>query len=134
SWAAMATWQPAKPEAEHDKARFAWQTPEAAVAYRQSREPIRFKRYDREEAIISDWLRDLGDGGLVLDIPCGTGRFIRTVTQRGLRYLGADVSCAMIGEARRAGQCPGVVGFLSAEVERIPLADEAVDCVILWRL
>ena len=40
----------------------------------------------------------------------------------------------MIGEARRAGQCPGVAGFLSAEVERIPLADEAVDCVILRRL
>ena len=126
--------QSANREIVHNPARWAWQTPEAAAAYRQSRQPAQFARYHLEETIVNGWLDDVRDAGLVLDIPCGTGRFVRTVTGRGLRYLGADVSCAMIGEARCTGQSPGVTGFVSADAEHIRLADDSVDCVILWRL
>ena len=72
----------------HDyHAKHAWQSPKEAAAYRQSREPGRFHRYHREEAIVREWLGDLPKGGLLLDIPCGTGRMIGLVTRSNLRYL-----------------------------------------------
>ncbi len=115
-------------------ARLAWQSPESAARYRQSRQPSAFRRYGREEAILSGWLRDVATGGTVLDIPCGAGRFVGAIAQRGLRYIGADVSTAMIAEARRDAQ-PGIaLGFFAAAAEQIPLADSSVDCVIIWRL
>jgi ubiquinone/menaquinone biosynthesis C-methylase UbiE len=116
------------------KAQRDWQSSEAAAAYRQSRQPAKFKRYDLEEAIVSRWLRDLPKGGLVLDIPCGTGRLVQTVTRHGLRYLGADVSRAKIGEAQHEAEAAETFGFVNADAEHIPLADNSVDCVIIWRL
>src|SRR5882724_10483785 len=56
------------------KAKQGWQSPERAAAYRLSREPSRFTRYDREEKIIQGWLADLPAQASVLDAPCGTGR------------------------------------------------------------
>ena len=116
------------------KAKRDWQSPAAAAAYRQSRQPTKFKRYDLEDAIVSKWLDKLPAGGLVVDIPCGTGRLLPTITRCGLRYLGADVSQAMIGEARHEVNGSGVFGFVNADAEHIPLADNSVDCVIIWRL
>ena len=68
-----------------DKAKDDWQSSDAAAAYRQSRQPTQYKRYDREEAIVSEWLRNVKPGGLVADVPCGTGRFVQTITRLGLR-------------------------------------------------
>jgi ubiquinone/menaquinone biosynthesis C-methylase UbiE len=113
--------------------RHTWQSPEAAANYRQSRQPSAFHRYEREEAIMNLWLRSVPPGGRVLDIPCGAGRFVRTITARGLHYIGADVSCAMIGEAQRDSEQSHPIGFLNADVEHIPLADNSVDCVVIWR-
>ena len=40
----------------------------------------------------------------------------------------------MIREAERESGTPNLMGFANADVEHIPLADNSVDCVILWRL
>jgi ubiquinone/menaquinone biosynthesis C-methylase UbiE len=115
------------------KAKQSWQSPEMAAAYRLSRDPSRFTRYDREEKIIKSWLADLPAQALVLDVPCGTGRFIPLLTSKGFRYTGADFSRAMIQEAKKtAGERP-TVGFANADVEFLPFRDQAVDCVIIWR-
>ena len=111
-----------------------WQSPEAAAAYRLKRDPSRFHRYGREESVLVSWLDGLPTGALVLDIPCGTGRWIRTLTGRGLRYIGGDVSLAMIGEARTAVEPGKPLGFINADVGRLPFEDQSVDCVIIWRL
>src|SRR5215510_5388060 len=81
-----------------------WLSEEHAAAYRRSRGPERFKRLDLEEAILGSWLDDLEKNSLVLDIPCGTGRCLPCIVQRGLRYVGADISSAMIAEAREAAK------------------------------
>jgi ubiquinone/menaquinone biosynthesis C-methylase UbiE len=116
-----------------EKAKQTWQSPERAAAYRVSRDPSRFTRYEREERIVTQWLADLPARAMVLDLPCGTGRFIPLLTAKGFRYVGGDFSQAMIQEARgTAGQTP-TVGFVNADVEFIPFRDRSVDCVIIWR-
>jgi ubiquinone/menaquinone biosynthesis C-methylase UbiE len=52
----------------------------------------------------------------------------------GLRYAGGDFSRAMIGHAREVSESPKVIGFAAADAERLPLRDNSVDCVLLWRL
>jgi ubiquinone/menaquinone biosynthesis C-methylase UbiE len=121
--------QPKRHSAQRD-----WQSPQAAADYRRKRDPSRFHRYHQEEAVLTAWLKDLPARALVLDVPCGTGRWIRTLTDRGLRYIGGDVSLAMIGEARTTAGTVPTVGFVNADVGRLPFADQSVDCVIIWRL
>jgi 2-polyprenyl-3-methyl-5-hydroxy-6-metoxy-1,4-benzoquinol methylase len=41
--------------------------------------------------------------GVVLDIPCGTGRYFELVTSRGRRVVGADQSRGMVERARALG-------------------------------
>jgi ubiquinone/menaquinone biosynthesis C-methylase UbiE len=119
----------------HDHpAKQAWQSPAQAALYRHSRNPAQFTRYDLEEKIIGGWLDALPRNALVLDIPCGTGRLLPTITRREFRYVGADFSLAMINEARHDANGPHVAGFLRADAEHLPLADGSVDCVVIWRL
>ena len=40
-------------------------------------------------------------GGIVLDAPCGTGRYFPLVAAAGRRVVGIDQSAGMLGEARR---------------------------------
>jgi ubiquinone/menaquinone biosynthesis C-methylase UbiE len=116
-------------------ARQNWQSPEKAAKYRKARSPDQFHRHHLEEKFLTGWLSDLPPGALVLDSPCGAGRWVPTLKERGVRYLGADVSRAMILEARAAGAGSKVIqGFINADAEHLPLADNSVDCVILWRL
>ena len=116
------------------KAKQTWQSPEKAAAYRVSRDPSRFMRYDREEKIVGGWLADLPAQALVLDAPCGTGRFIPLLTACGFRYVGADFSCAMIHEAKRTAGEKLTLGFVNADAQFLPFQSNSVDCVIIWRL
>ena len=118
----------------HYPAQQNWQLPKHAEAYRSSRDPSKFHRYYEEEAIVNHWLAEFPPGALILDIPCGTGRFVKTITGRGLRYLGGDISEAMIAQARRESNSPLVQGFIHADAAKLPLEDNYVDCVIIWRL
>jgi len=42
-------------------------------------------------------------GGVVLDAPCGTGRYFGLVTEAGRRVVGIDQSAGMLAQARRRG-------------------------------
>ncbi len=115
------------------KAKQTWQSPEKAADYRASRDPSRFKRYERENEVVTRWLADLGQGAWVLDLPCGTGRFIPLLDSKGFRYVGGDFSRAMIQEAMKTAGDKPTVGFVNADLEFIPFRDQSVDCVIIWR-
>jgi ubiquinone/menaquinone biosynthesis C-methylase UbiE/uncharacterized protein YbaR (Trm112 family) len=117
-----------------DTAKQAWQSPEKAASYRRSRDPDHFGRYQLEDKIIGSWLDALPANAVVLDIPCGAGRLLPTILGREFRYVGADFSAAMIDEARKEAGDPQVMGFVRADAERMPLLDNSVDCVIIWRL
>ena len=127
-----------KSDHRFEKAKLCWQSPDAAEAYRLSRSTQCDRRFAREEAILGSWLDRLPRNSLVLDIPCGTGRCLASVVRRGLRYLGADISPAMIVEAQREAQShphPELIqGFRVADAEHMEFPDDSMDCVIVWRL
>ena len=56
---------------------------EAALNYVQSR--AKYTRTEAEENIVREWLRLLPEGSVVLDCPCGTGRFVRPILELGFR-------------------------------------------------
>jgi SAM-dependent methyltransferase len=56
----------------------------------------------------------------ILDAPCGTGRLRGVLERRGIRYVGIDVSPAMLEEARHGSDS----GLCRAAVERLPFRDD----------
>lgn len=108
-----------------------WQSPDRAKSYRRARD--NYARAGREDAMIAAWIADLPKEATVLDVPCGTGRFTKFFVDRGYRYIGADYSRAMIAEARQSIDGKGAFGFANFDVERLPFADNSVDCIIIWR-
>ena len=75
-------------------------------------------------------LGELGSlaGKRVLDVACGTGRWMATAQRRGATPLGIDLSKAMLSQAERKDQLAGRLAL--ADACCLPMADEAVDIVI----
>jgi malonyl-CoA O-methyltransferase len=68
-------------------------------------------------------------GSSILDVGCGTGRWLRRLAeQRPKRYVGIDFSPAML---RRANAIPQLTGHLiQAEAYEIPLKAESIDLLL----
>src|SRR5690349_5608412 len=109
-------------------------TDEAALNYVASRDPKNYKRTPQEEAIVRGWLKQLPPKALIWDCPCGVGRFVKTAVDMNLRYIGGDVGVPMARQASKVSDSPLVVGFCGADAERLPLRDNSVDCIMIWRL
>jgi SAM-dependent methyltransferase len=58
-------------------------------------------------------------GGIVLDAPCGTGRYFALVTETGRRVVGIDQSAGMLAQARARG--------LADALEQVGLQELAFD-------
>lgn len=71
--------------------------------------------------------------GLVIDVPCGTGRLFEFMGQDGLRFVGADVSEGMLGEASRKPEARPALGLVAADAEHLPFKDGAFDAVLCIR-
>lgn len=95
---------------------------------------------------LSDWrdqqmarraLRAAGNPKVVLDLPCGAGRFWPMLAEEaGREILAADNSQSMVDVATRS-QAPAVVARVKAfqsSAFAIKLPDAAVDCVFCMRL
>jgi SAM-dependent methyltransferase len=68
----------------------------------------------------------LAAGARILDVGCGTGRWLRRYTEMGYRAAGIDATAAMLSTARRQEtNAPLICG----EVQRLPIADGTFDCV-----
>ena len=104
-------------------------------------------------AYLQDWLREIprevtdrfygcgspipaaATGATVVDLGCGTGRdaFLasRLVGPAG-RVIGIDMTPEMIGLARKNAKEGGIanVEFHQSTIDRLPLPDASVDCVI----
>lgn len=70
-------------------------------------------------------------GMTLVDVACGTGRFLREVRESfpGLRLHGIDLSHAYVAEARRHMGDLGRARFSVGMAESLPLADGSVDVV-----
>jgi SAM-dependent methyltransferase len=66
------------------------------------------------------------DGAQVLDVGCGTGRWLRRYSERGLQPVGVDATEGMLKRAAASGlKCPLVVGL----AQSLPFDDAAFDLV-----
>ena len=74
-------------------------------------------------------LDDVKPNGVVLDLPCGTGRLAALLRARGLRAIGIDQSAAMLAHAR----VHGMTNLVAANAERLPIRDGAADGVVSLR-
>jgi SAM-dependent methyltransferase len=77
------------------------------------------------------WTRALGqcrlDGGAhVLDVGCGTGRWLKRLQDASMAPTGTDRTATMLGIARE--RLPGAA-LVTAEAEGLPFADASFDCV-----
>jgi ubiquinone/menaquinone biosynthesis C-methylase UbiE len=118
-------------DAEFD-ARTHYQSESVASAYDRARfrDPAGTIVHALERRIVLRGLRALGDVRTVLDLPSGTGRFLRPLQRSGFMPIAADVSPAMLSRARERADAPLVV----SDAESLPIRDAAVDAVMCIRL
>jgi ubiquinone/menaquinone biosynthesis C-methylase UbiE len=73
--------------------------------------------------------------GTVLDIACGTGRYVRRALGSGCRVVGVDISMEMLTIARRSSLAnPNLISLQQADAAHLPFADRQFDGVICLRL
>ena len=58
---------------------------------------------DAQQQWVGRLLAECERGGVVLDAPCGTGRYFPLIADAGLRVVGIDQSEGMLSQARRRG-------------------------------
>lgn len=91
----------------------------------------------RDQQLARRALKIAGEPGLVLDLPCGAGRFWPLLCEQSNRVIfAADNSADMIATAQSA-QAPDILARVHAfqtSAFDINLDDEAVDCVFCIRL
>tara|TARA_A100001391_G_scaffold130167_2_gene89559 strand:+ start:5196 stop:5891 length:696 start_codon:yes stop_codon:yes gene_type:complete len=91
----------------------------------------------RDQQLARRALRLAGEPRLVLDLPCGAGRFWATLAEHPSReILAADYSADMLDVARRhqVRESQGRVRTLRTSAFSIDLDDASVDCVFCMRL
>lgn len=91
----------------------------------------------RDEQLARRALKLAGDPGLVLDLPCGAGRFWPLLAEKTNRVIiGADNSASMLEIAQRSQPSEVVkrVRPLQTSAFDIDLSDNAVDSIFCMRL
>ena len=76
-------------------------------------------------------IRSLGvlkPNGLTADLGCGSGVFTKILQNEGYRVLGLDISLEIMRAGKR--NYPNL-SFVTGDVERLPLAGESLDGVLL---
>lgn len=121
----------------HLTARYA--SPEGAAAYRAKYDRAFTRRWSnrRELKAVAAALERAGTSGRVLDCPCGAGRLTPTLLARASHVTAADLSPAMVAEARDAlgtEAAAGRVSFAVASADRLPFPDGSFDTAVCHRL
>jgi len=78
---------------------------------------------------------EVPDGGTIVDCPCGAGPALRAVPAgRDVRYMGVDLSPAMLRRARRQAVARGLANteFFAADATAIPLPSASADLLFSY--
>ncbi|TAJ09209.1 MAG: class I SAM-dependent methyltransferase, partial [Planctomycetota bacterium] len=87
-------------------------------------------RNARKARAIRGALAALGSPDVVLDAPCGNGRFSALLSSGERRYVGADLALPMLADARaRHAAC----AYVAADLARLPFADRAFEAAVCIR-
>lgn len=91
-------------------------------------------QWRREQEIAGELIRSLPQGSKILDAPVGSGRFVQEYLNCGHTAIGVDISEDMLVQAVKEAKDSRALSFYRADVENLPLENEAVDCIICFRL
>jgi ubiquinone/menaquinone biosynthesis C-methylase UbiE len=69
----------------------------------------------------------------IMDVPCGTGRFLDLLSTLSDKTIGADVSLQMLQVAAKTIKHPERIQFLRTDIKHIPFADGYVDTLVCLR-
>ena len=110
--------------------------PSAAEQYAARFETgARRRIHEREAAVVRKILKSLGKCETVLDLPCGAGRFLESLSAPDRLVVEADVSDSMLALARKRGAVLGAAAtFVQADAARLDFAANAFDAVFCNRL
>jgi SAM-dependent methyltransferase len=78
---------------------------------------------------------EVPEGGTIVDCPCGAGPALRALDpERGVRYIGADLSPAMLRRIRRRAADRGITGLElhQADATDLPLKDDSADLFLSY--
>jgi malonyl-CoA O-methyltransferase len=78
-----------------------------------------------EQSALAALIPDVSDR-LVLDLGCGSGRYLRWLEERGARAIGLDLSPEMLGVAR----VHGTQSLVDGDMQRLPFADGVFDVIV----
>lgn len=119
-----------------DQYRSRLQDEERAARYSERFESGSRKRVNaREQAAVRRILTGLDGVEVILDVPCGAGRFAALLGSEDRRLIGIDVAEEVLVHARtRASQAGVSAEFLQGDASNLPLGDACVDCVFSNRL
>lgn len=124
-------------QSENYAARTAYRNEKIATQYDQ-------KRFSSWRGRLGDWLDKQAfrsalsylpqTGGMILDIPCGTGRASSWSVEIGQKVIGADVSAEMIAVAReRLNSSYAPLGYVHADATHLPFRSKSLSCVTTIR-
>jgi SAM-dependent methyltransferase len=105
-----------------------WQKPDSGARYVGERWKSA-RRAGRDPRLVGSILAGAGGSGLILDVPCGTGRLREAIEGGGGRWVGMDVSASMLA-ASGIEEGP----LLRGNAERLPFRDASFDAVVCCRL
>ncbi len=114
-----------------------YQDPGVAAVY----EERRFRGWRARGSTVRKWnpvWREIGaelpKGSIVLDVPCGKGRFTENILGSGLTLVDADLSRPMLAAAlEHADGDPRVRGAIQCSAEKLPFQDASFDLVMSIR-
>jgi SAM-dependent methyltransferase len=112
-----------------------YRQPDVVAAYderRFSSLPGRL-RNRRKMTVVNKALALIDRPGLILDLPCGTGRFFQFLGDRRIPFLGADDSEEMLRFAASKVNGSPCAGLVAADAAHLPFRDQAFDVVLCIR-
>lgn len=113
-----------------------YQSQESAETY-ESRPMYRgllgARRQKIEKTVIQSAVDQLPDNIVILDCPCGNGRWFSTLAQKAHTIIGMDVSTGMTNYAR-ARTVDSKLEVMLGDAENIGLPDNSVDYVFSYAL
>jgi len=118
-------------------AKLAYQSSESAATYEQR--PVYSgllgkMRGKTERRAIAELVSGIDAGSIVLDCPCGNGRWFEALSARAKRIVARDVSSGMAAHAATRS-LPGVeIDVAVDDAENLDLADGAVDYTFSFAL
>jgi SAM-dependent methyltransferase len=123
------------------EARGHYQNPEVAARYDEQFRHVRSLSDLRAQVLgrfevqaFQTLLANLEPRRCVLDVACGTGRYVRQLLDAGHRVTGTDVSAEMLTVARAATDPAPGLSFHQADAASLPFGDGEFDVVTCMRL